>query len=210
MKKVFLFFGLLGICFALGVAAHRLPAQSAPPLEESPFAPAPYPLLKHPFVVVLIEKDNGAFLEKQLASLFSQVYENMRIVYIDDASEDGSASLAEALILESEKLPIVSFFRNPEALGRERNLERIAAECRPEEIVVVLEPKTWLAHEWVLERLNQYYADRALWSATALSYSYPDYAPLEGSLYTARAPLFQQGKREEPFRLREVFTLEAR
>jgi hypothetical protein len=47
--------------------------------------------------------------------------------------------------------------------------------CEPQEIVVVLGGDDWLAHEWVLSRLNQYYANPDLWMTYGQYREYPSY-----------------------------------
>lgn len=164
-------------------------------------SPAPYPLVKHPFVVVLVGRNNGAFLEKQLSSLFDQIYENMRIVYVDDSSDDGSASLAESLILESERLPDITFLKNEEPLGLEKTLEKIGLE--EGEILVSLGERACFAHEWVLEKLNQYFADPDLKSCSAAGFVYPTLEKIqEGTLLAKR----EEG--QENAHLAEVLTVE--
>lgn len=41
--------------------------------------------------------------------------------------------------------------------------------------MVVLQGEDWLAHEWVLQRLNAYYADPDLWLGLAQSIDFPTY-----------------------------------
>jgi hypothetical protein len=64
-----------------------------------------------------------------------------------------------------------------------------------EEIVAVLNGDDWLAHEWVIARLNQYYADPDLWLTYGEARDYPTY-----QLGNAR-PLDGRGKaiRSQPY-----------
>lgn len=172
MKKFFLF---LLFFFAAGFAIARfLPALLPifgkaeplfPKVLDLGFRPAPFPIENHPFVIVVIGKNNGASVEKTLQSIFSQHYDNFRIIYIDDASNDGSFELARDLIYDSAHLARVTLARNEESLGSFANVFRAVQTAAGEEIVVVLQGEDRLAHEWVLQRLNQYYADPDLWLA---------------------------------------------
>ena len=158
------------------------------------FRATQYPLENLPFCVVIIGRNNGANLEKTLESVFSQNYDNFRILYIDDASDDGSQDLASDLIFASRVFTKVQFHHNEQPLGMLSSLSRAVQGCENEEIVVVLNGEDWLAHEWVLQRLNQYYADPDLWVTYGQSRDYPTY-----QLGSARP--FQEGKtiRGQPF-----------
>lgn len=179
MKKFILFLLLVACLFTGGVFLARwLPLALSKPLSVEPvsvFQPAPYPLLNRPMTVVIIGKNNGAFAEKTLASVFSQTYENYRIIYIDDASSDGSFELVRDLVYESAYLPKVTLVHNEESLGFLANLFRAVESCADEEIIAVLNGEDWLAHEWVLQRINQYYADPDLWLTYGQYCEYPSF-----------------------------------
>ena len=127
------------------------------------FRPAQYPCQNRSFVIFICGFNNGAFLEKTLRSVFSQVYDNYRLIYIDDASTDGSFELARDCISQSGYSSRATFVHNDQRLGLLANLVRAVQVCKDQEIVILLHGQDWLAHEWVLERLNQYYADPDLW-----------------------------------------------
>ena len=143
--------------------------------ENASFRPNAYPLKNLPFVILIIGKNNGAYLEKNLGSVFLQCYDNFRVIYIDDASDDGSESLAANLIENSCLRKKTQFVRCEQARGVLRNIVDSVKECGNEEIVVVLNGEDCLAHEWVLQRLNQYYADPDLWIAYSQCIEYPSY-----------------------------------
>ena len=149
---------------------------------EASFKPNPFPLQNRFFTIVLIGMNQGATLEKAFASLFSQNYENYRIVYIDDASEDGSYDLASDLICESSQARRVTAVKNEKEIGFLANLDRAVETCEEGEIVVVLTGDDWLAHEWVLQRLNSYYSDPDLWIACGSFCKTPFYERENGVL----------------------------
>jgi glycosyltransferase involved in cell wall biosynthesis len=128
-----------------------------------------------PFTIVIVGVNNGASLSKTLSSVFAQNYENYRVVYIDDASSDGSFDLARDLIYDSDHLGQVTFVHNTERLGVLANLVRALQVIPDEEIVVVLHGEDWLAHEWVLQRLNAYYADPDCWLTFGQYRDFPTY-----------------------------------
>ena len=46
-------------------------------------------------VIVIASYNNERWVEENLKSVFMQDYSNYRVIYIDDASTDGTADLAE-------------------------------------------------------------------------------------------------------------------
>jgi len=148
------------------------------------FRPAQYPYESRSFVIFICGFNNGAFLEKTLRSVFSQVYDNYRLIYIDDASTDGSFELARDCISQSGYSARAAFFHNEQRIGLLANLVRTTQVCKDYEIVVILRDQDWLAHEWVLERLNQYYADPDLWLTYGQYKEFPSYRTGNARNYT--------------------------
>lgn len=178
MRNLFLSVFLLGALFFGSFFAARRVSQRHPvfapkDLLIDAFRPTDYPLQNRPFVIAIIGHNNGANLQKTLDSVAAQSYDNYRVVYIDDASDDGSFDLATDLINNSSNLLRVELVHNDQKLGHLANLSRIAQQCSDEEIIVVLEGEDWLAHEWVLQRLNTYYADPDLWLTYGQSLDFP-------------------------------------
>ena len=203
MRSFLFFLILIAAGFVAGYGAARWKAielisskiASASSIEKSPeFRPTQYPLENLPFCIVIIGRNNGANMEKTLESAFSQNYENFRILYIDDASDDGSQDLARDLIFASRRFTKVQFHHNEQPLGMLASLSRAVHGCEDAEIVVVLNGDDWLAHEWVLQRLNQYYADPDLWITYGQSRDYPTY-----QLGNARPFLEGKAIRGQPF-----------
>ena len=170
MKKVFIwifsFLLLIGASFAGGrywKEHRRIDAAVNAAVLDFGFSPAAFPLHNRSFVIFISGFNNGAFVEKTLRSVFSQVYDNYRVIYIDDASTDGSFEVARDLISQSPQAARAAFVHNEQRIGFLANLIRAASVCQDQEILVILNGEDWLAHEWVLSRLNQYYADPDLW-----------------------------------------------
>jgi glycosyltransferase involved in cell wall biosynthesis len=180
MRNTALFFVLLGVvCAGSYVAARKIDIKNVeikkPMALASRFAPVPFTLKNLSFTVVIVGQNNGANVAKTLSSVFSQCYENYRVIYIDDASDDGSYDLARDLIYDSSHLGQVTLVRNEERLGHLANIYRAVQICKDEEIVVILQGEDWLAHEWVLQRLNAYYADPDLWLTYGQYRDFPTY-----------------------------------
>jgi glycosyltransferase involved in cell wall biosynthesis len=185
MRQILFFLILLTAGFTAGFGAARWKAlelisakvtASKLPHRTPEFRATQYPLENRPFCLVVVGRNNGANLEKTLESVFSQNYENFRIIYIDDGSDDGSEDLARDLIYASPCFTKIQFHQNVKPLGMLASTTHAVRGCSDEEIVVVLNGDDWLAHEWVLTRLNQYYADPDLWLTFGQSRDYPTYA----------------------------------
>lgn len=185
MRSILFFLILFAAVGAAGYGAARWKAidllsskigvgatEKSRPLE---FRPTQYPQVNRSFCVVIIGRNNGAYVEKTLESVFAQNYEPFRIVYIDDASDDGSAELARDLIYASRRFTQIHFHQNEQPLGPLANIAKAVQGCADGEIAVLLNGEDWLAHEWVLPCLNQYYADPDLWIAYGSSRIYPTY-----------------------------------
>lgn len=180
MKQFFL---ALLLFFGAGFAVARFTPFFKDKCENCPnntidlgFRPAPFTLDNQPFVVVIIGRNNGANVEPTLRSVFAQSYDNFRIVYIDDASTDGTFDFVRDLVYDSNHMGRVTLVKNEERLGKVNNLYRAIQTCADEEIVVLLGGEDRLSHEWVLQRLNQYYADPDLWLTYGQYREYPSLA----------------------------------
>jgi glycosyltransferase involved in cell wall biosynthesis len=182
MKKSALYFFLAFCTFILSyLAAPHLSLKKDEPPEEISFSPANFVLKESPFTVVIIGYNNGGVVAKTLSSVLSQVYENFRLIYIDDCSDDGSFEVARDAVYASDHLAKVSLIRNEEKLGTLANVYRAAQSSSDDEILIILESDQSLAHEWVLQRLNAYYEDPNLWITLAQGINYPsfDLAPFD-------------------------------
>lgn len=173
MRKFLLFFVMAFFVFSGSFMAARY-VEMKKEIQEPETFPT-LPLKFRPFTIVIVGHNNGATVEKTLSSVFSQAYENFRLVYIDDFSDDGSYDVARDAIYASEYLTQVTLVRNEDRLGTLANVYRAVQALPDEEIVVVLDGEDWLAHEWVLQKLNAYYDDPSLWISLAQGIDYPTY-----------------------------------
>lgn len=176
MKKSAFYFFLILCAFIgayLGAPYIELKRQEAQ--EDCSFSPASFVLKERPFTVVIVGRNNGGVVEKTLSSVLFQSYENFRLIYIDDFSDDGSFEVARDVVYASECLARVSLIRNEERLGNLANLYRAVLSCPDDEMIVILESDQSFAHEWVLQRLNAYYEDPNLWVALAQGINYPSF-----------------------------------
>lgn len=191
--------GLLFLLFA-GVAsfgASRLLLSEREPLapKSAPFSPNPHPLQKRPFLLLFYALNSGPYLEKTLHSIARQDYPTYRLLYIDDASDDGSFALAEEL-LQKNPFP-AQLIRHDERQGLFATLAEAASTAREGEILVLFSGGQRLAHEWALETLNRYYDHPHLLATLASGVVSPSYKKEESALisldpHLCRHPAFQE------------------
>jgi hypothetical protein len=97
--------------------------------------------------------------------------------------------------------------RNEERLGHTANLYRAVQSCLDDEIVVVMDGEDRLAHEWVLQKLNQYYADPDLWMTYGQCLDYPSFRsgrsqPISEALWKEKG---FRGAAAPPFHLKTFY-----
>ncbi len=123
-----------------------------------------FPVLEHkPFVVVVPSYNNEKWVEKNLGSILKQKYDNFRIIYINDASTDGTKATVELFFQEHARGIPYDLWNNLHNLGASENIYRAVMSCEHDEIIVMVDGDDWLAHDHVLERLNEVYADPDVW-----------------------------------------------
>ena len=178
MKKLALFLFSIFLFFIIGFTVARIPFPDHKNTSHAQFSPTPYPLKNHPFAIAIIGRNNGAFVSKTLRSVLTQNYDNFRVIYIDDASTDGSfLEASDAIYGSPESSHRVLLVQNEKPLGATLNLLRAAENCTDDEILVVVNGEDSLAHEWVLQTLNRYYANADLWMTCGKYLEFPTFAP---------------------------------
>lgn len=183
MKKLFLFAAFIFSSYYLGdfLAKHKNVWQeylfpSAPSaLQTSLYQANPFPVIDHKFVIAIVAQNNGANVDKTLKSVLSQRYSNFRVIYIDDNSQDGSLIAAQNIAQELKMETKVTFYQNPAQIGYFANLLQLAPLCEDDEILVLLGQEDQLSHLWVLQRLNQYFANPDLWMVLSRHLNYPSF-----------------------------------
>ncbi len=139
-----------------------------------------YPFLirteEKPFVIVIRSDNNISWCHHNLDSIFNQHYQNYRIIYVSDASTDGSDALIEEYIRENHQEERVTLFKNQIRKGGLACACFSIFSCKDTEIIVELNEKERLAHPDVLSKLNEIYADPDVWITYGQSTSYPDAA----------------------------------
>ena len=114
-------------------------------------------------VVVIPSYNNILWYKKNLDSVLSQKYSNFRVIIIDDASPDGTGPAIQAYIRERKEENRVTFIQNKKRVGALANEYKGIWLCKPSEIVVNLDGDDWMAHDLVLAKLSEIYADPDVW-----------------------------------------------
>jgi len=98
------------------------------------------------------------FIEKSMMSALTQKYEDFKVIFIDDASTDGSW---EKLPHDNEKAICI---RNDVNLTALPNIHKAIMEyCNPNDIVVLLDGDDWLPNNKVLQYINEFYCKNDCW-----------------------------------------------
>jgi len=115
------------------------------------------------FVVVIPSFNNARWCQRNLESVLNQAYPLFRVVYVDDASTDGTPDLVAEYLAETATEHRVIFHRNSSRVGPVANIDRAVRSCDPNAIVVLVDGDDFLAHPQVLTRLNAIYEDPDVW-----------------------------------------------
>ncbi len=139
--------------------------------------PETFPLTEYKsFAIVVYACNQATWCERTLKSIFEQDYDHYRVVFIDDASNDGTYEKASDFILESNEERRAILIRNETRLGPVGSLYRAIDGCLDREIAIPLDAKDWLAHPSVLSQLNAAYQNPDVWYASGQAVEYPSYA----------------------------------
>lgn len=118
---------------------------------------------KH-FVIITASYKNAEWYTRNLDSILNQDYPHFRLIYIDDASPDGTGKLVDDYCKATGKADKITLIRNHERLGAVANIYKAAHMCDPQEIILIVDGDDWLAHPNVLNVLNEIYQDPQVWA----------------------------------------------
>lgn len=127
-----------------------------------------------PMVVFIASYNNSKWVRQNLTSVFDQDYSNYRVIYVDDASLDGTADLVEAFVKERGQESRFHLIRNSVRKGGLCNLyETVTQLCADEEIILNLDGDDWLATPQVFKVVNKAYANKNVWLTHGTLIEYP-------------------------------------
>ncbi len=127
---------------------------------------------KH-FVIIVPSFNNKDWYIKNLSSIFEQTYKNYSVIYLDDASSDGTAQLVEQYVHEQGKAEHVKIISNKERVGGLGNIYNAVHQSADTSIAIELDGDDWFAHNRVLEVLNKVYQDPNIWLTYGQFKMYP-------------------------------------
>ncbi len=132
-------------------------------------------LPEKPFVIVIPSYNNEKYCEQNLLSILGQDYHNFRVIYLEDASTDSTYEKVENLISRSPLKDRVTLIHRKKNVGSLKNLYDAIHSCRDDEIVVRVDGDDFLAHPFVLKKLNKVYANSNIWMTYGNYLDYPGY-----------------------------------
>lgn len=130
-----------------------------------------------PIVVVIPSYNNRPWYKKNLDSVFSQEYNNYRVIYIDDASTDDTGRLVQEYIQESGQTHRTTFIHNRQNIKPLANIYTAVSQCEPHEVIAHLDGDDWFSHNRVLQKLNEVYSDPDVWVTYGQFIGYPTSEP---------------------------------
>lgn len=116
-----------------------------------------------PLVVIIPSYNNVRWYERNLASVFLQKYKNYRVIYIDDASTDGTLEKVRNYIEQYGVHIRCDIIANDCRMGALANYYKAIHACDDNEIILTLDGDDWLAHDEVFSYINHVYQDDNVW-----------------------------------------------
>lgn len=126
-----------------------------------------------PFVIIIPSYNNERWCEKNLLSALQQHYENYYIIYINDCSTDQTYDIIKKLVNSHPRRDKVILINNSIRCGALENLYNAIHTCPDYSIIVTLDGDDWLAHSFVLNRLNKEYSNPDVWMTYGSYLSWP-------------------------------------
>jgi len=127
-----------------------------------------------PIVLVITSHNNAQWYKKNLYAAFNQKYSNFRIIYVDDCSPDGTGDLVQEYVEINGWSDRVTLVKNEKRKFKLENFYNAVHDfCLDEEIVIDYDGDDWLAHENVLAKINEAYADPEVWVTYGSFKSWP-------------------------------------
>ncbi|MEX0849106.1 MAG: glycosyltransferase family A protein [Candidatus Dependentiae bacterium] len=129
------------------------------------FCSALYTQAEKHITVIIPSYNNASCYNKNLDSVFSQNYHNYNIIYIDDASPDGTGNLVTSYIQHHplrKKIKLIKNQYNRKALA---NIYKTVHMCNDNDLIVILDGDDWFAHNNALTFINNLFFNNDIWLA---------------------------------------------
>lgn len=119
--------------------------------------------MQKPLVVIIPSYNNSRWYAQNLDSVFMQIYENYRVIYINDCSTDNTGFAVQEYVKEHHCQEKITIIHNEQRYGVSHNLYHAIHSCDDWDIIINLDGDDRLAHEHVFLRINQEYANPHVW-----------------------------------------------
>ena len=119
--------------------------------------------IEHPIVILILSYNNKDWYIKNLDSVFAQDYQNYRIIYVDDASKDGTGELVENYVKKCGQEHRTTIIRNTTNQGAMANQYKAIHSCQDHEIIAQLDGDDWFKRNDALQIVNTAYQDKNVW-----------------------------------------------
>lgn len=127
------------------------------------------------FIIVVPSYNNQQYYHKNLDSIFTQRYDNYKVIYIDDCSTDQTGYLVELYAQEKNVAEKIQLIKNKERCRALANLYHAVHSCSDNAIIVTLDGDDWFAHDGVLAKLNKIYSNPRVWMTYGSYAHFPDH-----------------------------------
>lgn len=128
-------------------------------------------------VIVIASYNNKDWYKQNLDSVFGQYYSNYRIIYIDDASSDGTANLVESYIKEKKMEDRVLLIKNTERQYKMANIYRAFHLCDDQDIIIEFDGDDFLSSPYAFKVYNSVYSNPMVWMTYGHFMEWPTMKP---------------------------------
>lgn len=112
---------------------------------------------KNKFVFIVPAYNAKEWYTNNLNSITSQIYDEWRIIYIDDYSQDNTTQLVKDFALKNNIESKINIITNPSNIGPAGSRYLGYQETNDDEICCMLDGDDWLFNKYVLFKLNLIY-----------------------------------------------------
>lgn len=117
-----------------------------------------------PITVVVPSYNNARWYKHNLDSIFKQQgHSNYEVIYLDDASGDGTGDLVENYVRACNQSHRVKVIRNTVRIGGIGNIYHAVQMSDDERIMIELDGDDWFANDHVLALINKVYSKYNPW-----------------------------------------------
>ncbi len=116
-----------------------------------------------PIVIITSSYNNAPWVLKYVDSIAMQDYDNFRVIYIDDCSQDNTIDMIKAYVAWHGLENKFTLIKNKERKLKLENIYKVIHTCKDTDIILILDGDDWFAHEHVLSTINKKYQEEDNW-----------------------------------------------